>query len=149
MEKINENIINLYNKWKEGYTRKENSFKLRVRNFLSNREDANKFKISKDGKHLNASDTVRITDDDISDGKFIVPFGKVNWNFDCMSCTSLTSLEGAPKEVYSDFYCYGCKNLKSIKDLPKIIGGDLYIDKRFEGKIPKDVTIGGEIKYYG
>ena len=124
MKQLNENIFHQYNKWKQGYSRKENSFKLRVRNFLSNREDANKFKISKDGKHLNASDTVRITDDDISDGKLPVPFGKVNWNFDCMSCTSLTSLEGAPKYVENSFDCNNCENLTSLVGAPEEVGGD-------------------------
>ena len=236
MDKLNENIITLYSKWKEGYTRKENSFELKVKDFLSNREDAGKFKISEDGKHLNAYQDVVIHDEDILDGKFIVPFGEIKGDFDCVGCTSLTSLEGAPKEVKGSFCCYhctsltslegapkkvgwsfncncctsltslvgapeeihrsfectncdsltslegapkkigrcfdcnncknltslvglpekvggffdcsACENLTSIEDLPKEIGGDLYIDKRFEGKIPKDVTIVGEIKYY-
>ena len=169
MGKINENIIHLYNKWKKGYTRKENSFKLRVQIFLSNKTDVNRYKISEDGKCLNASGNVYILDEDILDGKFIVPFGEVKGAFDCSDCASLTSLEGAPKEVEGAFECYDCSsltslkgapekvgdnfdcgsciNLTSIEDLSKEIGMDLYIDKRFKGKIPDDVTIGGKIKY--
>ena len=215
MYKLNENIITLYSKWKEGYTRKENSFELKVRNFLSNRKDADKFKISEDGKHLDAYNHVTITDDDILDGKLPVPFGEikgafdcsccpsltslegapkkikgsfecydcpslkllegapkkiggifdcsgctsltslvgapeyVGWGFDCRHCDSLTSLEGAPKKVGKDFNCCICSNLTSIEGLPKEIGGNLYIDDRFKGKIPNDITIKGDITYYG
>ena len=170
MNKINENIITLYSKWKEGYTRKENSFKLRVQSFLSNRkDDADIFYISADGKHLDASSDVYIFHEDILDGKFIVPFGEVDGFFNCGSCDSLTSLEGAPKEVgifictlcesltslegapkkvEGSFNCYKCPSLASIEDLPKEIGGDLHIDLRFKGKIPDDVTIKGKIKLY-
>ena len=194
MNKLNENIITLYSKWKEGYVRKENNIKLRVKDFLSNKnkKDADIFKISKDGKYLDASGDVYIYDEDIHDGKLPVPFGDVKGAFYCNNCDNLTSLEGAPKEVggifncsncrnltsldgapkevgifictlcqsltslegapkkvEGSFNCYKCPSLASIEDLPKEIGGDLYIDWRFKGKIPDDVTIGGKIKYYG
>ena len=142
MGKLNENIIHLYNKWKEGYTRKENSFKLRVQEFLSNRVGANKFRISEDGKHIDATCAVYIFDEDIQDGKFIVPFGEVGsyfkcsgctslkslggapkkvYSFNCGKCTSLTSLEGAPEEVISNFNCSECTSLTSLKGAPKIV----------------------------
>ena len=192
MDKLNENIITLYSKWKEGYVRKENSFELKVRNFLYNRKDAGIFEISKDGNHLNAIDDVKIFEEDILDGKLTVPFGEVKGAFDCSYCSSLTSLEGAPQKVKyfvchccgsllslvgapkevkhdfkfaycknltslegapekvkGDFNCEYCRKLKSIEDLPKEIGGNLYINKKFKGEIPDDVTIGGKIKYYG
>ena len=122
MEKINENIFHQYNKWKQGYTRKENSFKQRVQKFLSNREDADMYSISKDGKHLNANDDVYIHDEDIHDGKLIVQFGEVKGCFDCICCASLTSLEGAPKEVGGDFSCYSCKKLTSLEGAPEKVG---------------------------
>ena len=147
MYKLNENIIHLYNKWKEGYVRKENSFELKVKEFLSNRGmDADRFYISEDGKHLNSSGDVYIDDEDIQDGKFIVPFGKVDGffvcrykdsltslegapekvkgNFDCHCCDSLLSLKGAPKEVEGKFECFGCPSLTSLEGAPKEVKGD-------------------------
>ena len=40
-------------------------------------------------------------------------------DFSCSDCTSLTSLEGAPKEVGKDFYCSGCTSLTSLEGAPK------------------------------
>ena len=71
----------------------------------------------------------------------------VGGDFDCTNCFYLASLEGAPKEVGGDFKCYDCDFLSSIEYLPKEIGGDLHIDKKFEGKIPDDVIVKGEIIY--
>ena len=123
MEKINENIINLYNKWKEGYTRKENSFKLKVKDFLSNRKDAGNFEISEDGKHLNVFGDIYINDKDIHDGKLPIQFGKVDVFFNCSYCTSLTSLEGAPKKVGDGFNCSDCSLLTSLKGAPESVDG--------------------------
>ena len=71
----------------------------------------------------------------------------VQQNFNCAGCDSLESLIGAPKTVGGDFDCSGCKNLSSIEDLPELIEGKLIIDSRFEGKIPKNVTIEGETEW--
>ena len=122
MYKLNENIITLYSKWKEGYTRKENSFEQRVKNFLSNRKNADIFYISADGKHLDASSDVYIFHEDILDGKFIVPFGEVKGYFDCCRQDSLTSLEGAPKKVEGGFNCSECKNLLSLEGATENVG---------------------------
>ena len=123
MEKINENIFHQYNKWKQGYSRKENSFKQRVQNFLSNREDADIYSISKDSKYLNAYYNVVIHDEDIRDGKLPVPFGEIRGDFECSRCDSLISLEGAPKKVGKNFNCSKCKNLLSLEGAPKELGG--------------------------
>ena len=123
MEKINENIINLYNKWKNGYTRKENSFELRVKDFLSNKGYVNKYKISEDGKHLNVFGDVYIFNNDIHDGKLPVPFGKVDSFFNCSDCRNLTSLEGAPKKVGDGFNCNGCYSLTSLEGAPESVDG--------------------------
>ena len=64
---------------------------------------------------------------------------------------SLNSLEGAPKEVGGDFYCYGCHSLKTLKGAPKEVGEDFSCInceslKSLEGA-PKEV--GGDFSCYG
>lgn len=49
-------------------------------------------------------------------------FGIIKRDFICHNCTSLTSLEGAPKEVGEDFICRQCTSLTSLKGAPKEIG---------------------------
>lgn len=48
---------------------------------------------------------------------------KIN-DFSCVDCTSLKSLEGAPKEVKGDFTCCECENLSSLEGAPEKVGGD-------------------------
>ena len=50
-------------------------------------------------------------------------FGKVR-DFDCSSCKSLVSLEGAPKEVGGCFYCDNCNSLTSLEGAPKEVSED-------------------------
>ena len=66
---------------------------------------------------------------------------EVGGEFNCNDCKNLTSLVGVPKKIDGYFDCSGCENLTSLEGLPKEISGDLYIDGRFKGKIPNDVTI--------
>ena len=40
--------------------------------------------------------------------KFPVKFNKVSGSFSCYNCSSLKTLEGAPKEVGGDFYAQAC-----------------------------------------
>ena len=128
MYKLNENIITLYSKWKEGYTRKENSFELKVKDFLSNRRiDAHIFYISEDGNHLNAYNDVYIYDNEIHDGKLPVPFGKADGDFNCKYIDSLTSLEGAPEKVKGKFDCSCCDSLLSLKGAPKEVEGNFSV----------------------
>ena len=49
-------------------------------------------------------------------------FGKVSKDFDCNYCGSLTSLEGAPKEVGGGFICHSCNSLKSLEGAPEKVG---------------------------
>ena len=49
---------------------------------------------------------------------------EIGGSFNCYSCKSLTSLEGAPKEVGRVFNCSYCDSLKSLKGAPKEVGGD-------------------------
>ena len=51
-------------------------------------------------------------------------FGSVSENFNCHACESLTSLQGAPKEVGGRFCCNWCNSLKNLEGAPKKVGGD-------------------------
>ena len=51
---------------------------------------------------------------------------KVDGNFDCSGCKSLTSLEGAPQEVGEYFSCSGCQSLTSLEGAPQEVGGNFY-----------------------
>ena len=108
MNKLNENIFHQYNKWKQGYERKENSLQMRLNNFLSNEIDRNadKYHISEDGKYVDCDTDVYLYDLDLIDGKFPFPFGKINGHFNCANCENLKSLEGAPQKVKKDL----CRN---------------------------------------
>lgn len=68
---------------------------------------------------------VFITDEDLVDGHLPFEFGKVDGDFSFECCTSLTSLEGSPKEVGGNFYCFGCKNLTTLFGCPEKIGGNV------------------------
>ena len=122
MKQLNENIFHLYNKWKEGYVRKENSLQIRLENFLSN-EHSGVYHISEDGKHVDCDGDIYIFSHDLIDGKLPLPFGKVNGDFCCSGCKGLISLEGAPKEVGKDFSCNNCPKLTSLEGAPQIVHG--------------------------
>lgn len=47
-------------------------------------------------------------------------------SFSCSSCSSLTSLEGAPEQVGEDFFCTFCHSLSSLEGAPKEVGGEFY-----------------------
>ena len=84
MNKLNENIFRQYSKWKTGYERKENSLQMRLNNFLSNERNrlyADVCHISEDGKHVDCDTDVYIFDEDLIDGKFPLPFGKIKGDF--------------------------------------------------------------------
>jgi hypothetical protein len=46
-------------------------------------------------------------------------WGKVEGNFGCSFCDSLTSLKGSPKEVGGEFNCNGSRSLKSLEGSPE------------------------------
>ena len=100
---INMSIVQLYGKWKEGYTRKENSLEVRLKSFLLNQRNPDDYYLSSDGKQVNCKGNVKITDDDLINGRFPFDFGNVNGYFDCSFCKSLISLKGAPKKVEGSF----------------------------------------------
>ena len=53
---------------------------------------------------------------------------EVGGDFICSICTSLTSLEGAPQKVGRDFDCSGCTSLTSLEGAPKEVGGYFYCE---------------------
>ena len=51
---------------------------------------------------------------------------EINGSFCCLNCKSLTSLTGAPKKVYGIFNCSYCPSLASLEGAPEKVGGDFY-----------------------
>ena len=51
-------------------------------------------------------------------------WGEVEGDFSCKKCTSLKSLEDAPKKVGRDFDCFHCNSLRTLEGAPKEVGRD-------------------------
>ena len=176
MQRLNENIFHLYNKWKDGYVRKENSVNLMLNNLIDNFPYLkNDLKISENGKSVDIIGGVNIgghavfvvQDKYLINGKLPFPFGECKCDYYIES--DLKSLDGSPKKVDGGFYCIRCKSITSLKGIseeisgdldivstpitsleyfPKYIGGNIEMDSRLEGeKIPDGVVIKGKIKY--
>ena len=139
MKRLNENIFYLYNKWKEGYVRKETALEEKIKPMKEWAKkyfyDTSEFEYTIDGIIVNGNLKV-------SCGlrKFDFPFVECNGNFiieddfeslkncprhvtgDFKCCNiyyRLTSLVGAPEEVGGTFDCNGCHSLSSLKGAPK------------------------------
>ena len=56
-------------------------------------------------------------------------WGKVKGSFSCSNLSELTSLEGAPKEVWGEFKCDFCRSLKSLEGAPEKVGGSFYCSR--------------------
>lgn len=148
MDKLNENIFHLYNNWKKGYVRKENSVKMKLQEFLANSKNytyktynESDFTISEGGDKVD----VNIEDFQLTGNfeKLPFPIGKckkltIACCFKLKSlegcpdevdectikwCNSLTSLKGAPKNVKYDFICKDNAILESLDGCPKTVGG--------------------------
>ena len=63
----------------------------------------------------------------LTNGQF--QFGEVKGNFDCHSCDSLKTLEGAPSKVGMDFDCHECKSLISLEGAPRKVGWSFSCEK--------------------
>ena len=63
----------------------------------------------------------------LTNGLFI--WATVDSDFNCETCNSLTSLEGAPKEVRSGFYCVKCGRYFTQEDVKKVsnIKGEIIV----------------------
>ena len=101
-----------------------------------------------DGNVINSKGSIFIRNTDLVNGKLPFKFGRVDkdfyccdcpsltslegspqevgWNFSCSECTSLTSLEGAPQKVDGFFDCHKCTQLETLKGAPTYVGGDFY-----------------------
>ena len=136
---IEENIDNM-----------DESIKDQIKQFLKDNFDgASSCKISnkpnRDGKYEVSSNGNIMTENrgiaSLTNGLFIWTY--VKGDFYCTYCKSLTSLEGAPKEVKGDFTCYNCNLLISLEGAPKEVKGDFICGdcnslKSLEGA-PKEV----------
>ena len=111
----------------------DESIKDQIKQFLKeNFKGASSCKISrkpnKDGKYeVSSSKNIKVKNykiTSLTNGLFI--WTTVDSDFNCENCKSLTSIEGAPKEVGGDFYCGGCKSLISLEGAPEKVGGGFY-----------------------
>ena len=77
---------------------------------------------NKDGKYeVSTTKYIEVKNPNITsltDGSFV--WNKVRGDFNCSLCSSLKSLEGAPKEVGDRFYCYDCAGKFTKEDVKKI-----------------------------
>ena len=104
---------------------------LSIIHFLQdNYQNGNKCQIRKDigsnGKYIvdcNKGKLIVKNKSIISLTNGLFEFGIIKSDFICHDCTSLTSLEGAPKKVRKDFICHSCTSLTSLKGAPKEING--------------------------
>ena len=96
----------------------------RIQEFINNQPEPESIYIT-DGNVINSKKSIVISDTDLINGKLPFKFGRVDKNFICMKCTSLTSLEGAPQKVGGDFYCTNCPSLTSHEGVPKKLSGKI------------------------
>ena len=86
---------------------------------------------NKDDKYeVSSTKNIEVTNYNITsltNGSFV--WIEVRGDFNCSGCSSLKSLEGAPKEVGKDFECPGCSSLKSLKGAPEKVGGSFYCSR--------------------
>ena len=93
----------------------------RIQEFINKQREPESIYIT-DGNVINSKGSIVIRNTDLVDGKLPVKFGIVDEYFDCIECTSLTSLEGSPQKVGRDFYCSNCTSLTSLKGAPQKVG---------------------------
>ena len=89
-----------------------------------NIKGAHTIKKTKDGFVVDVKGSIMVKNKDITSltNEFF-EFGSVSENFNCHACESLTSLQGAPKEVGGRFCCNWCNSLKNLEGAPKKVGG--------------------------
>ena len=107
-----------------GKERKEDKAN-RIQEFIDNQPESEYIYITDDNV-INSKKSIVISDTDLINGKLPFKFGRVDKNFICMKCTSLTSLEGSPQTVGGDFDCRMCTSLASLEGTPQEVGGDFY-----------------------
>ena len=109
----------------------DESIKDQIKRFLKDNFDGASFckisdKPNADGKYeVSSTGNIRVENEKITsltNGIFI--WVKVTGYFSCAFCKSLTSLEGAPKEVSEGFSCAFCESLISLEGAPEEVWGD-------------------------
>ena len=106
-----------------GKERKEDKAN-RIQEFIANQPESASIYIT-DGNVINSKGSIFIRNTDLINGKLPFKFGRVDGDFDCSECTSLTSLDGAPQKVGGDFRCSDCPSLKSLEGAPQEVGGKI------------------------
>ena len=118
----------------------------RIQEFINKQREPESIYIT-DGNVINSKSNITIRDTDLVDGKLPFKFGRVDKDFICSKCTSLTSLKGSPQKVGEDFDCRECTSLTSLEGVPQEVGRNFSCSdcpslKSLEG-VPK--KIGGKI----
>ena len=98
----------------------------RIQEFIDNQPESSSIYIT-DGNVINSKKSIVISDTDLVNGKLPFKFGRVDGDFSCADCTSLTSLEGVPQKVGRDFWCSKCPSLTSHEGVPKLKKGRKFI----------------------
>ena len=104
-----------------GKERKEDKAN-RIQEFIANQPESASIYIT-DGNVINSKSYILIRNTDLVNGKLPFKFGRVDKDFYCCDCPSLTSLEGAPQTVGWNFSCSECTSLKSLKGVQQEVGG--------------------------
>ena len=97
----------------------------RIQEFIDKQRNPESIYITDDNV-INSKKSIVISDTDLINGKLPFKFGRVDGDFDCRECTSLTSLEGSPQKVDGLFDCHKCTQLETLKGAPTYVGGDFY-----------------------
>ena len=122
-EFINEDFTDLYKRWKNKEVRKEDSLEVKMKDFISSKNNPNEYYI-KDGLVCCKGD-VTITNDDLVDNKLPFQFGEIGGSLFLNKCDSLVSLEGCPKKVNGSFHCQNCK-ITSLQYCPQEVKGNFF-----------------------
>ena len=93
----------------------------RIQEFINKQREPESIYIT-DGNVINSKGSIFIRNTDLVNGKLPFKFGRVDKDFYCYDCPSLTSLEGAPQKVGRDFYCSNCTSLTSLEGAPQKVG---------------------------
>ena len=96
----------------------------RIQEFINKQREPESIYITDDNV-INSKKSIIISDTDLINGKLPFKFGRVDKDFICSKCTSLTSLKGSPQKVGGDFYCRDCPSLKSLEGSPQEVGGEI------------------------
>lgn len=125
MVKINENFVNLYTRWKSGRKRKESNY---IDDFIKRQDFDYAIEVEEDGSICVKYSSIKITDDDLINGKLAFRFSKIKGSISFMDCKTLVSLEGLPEEMTSGYFdADNCEKLETFDFMPKSLRKDIDI----------------------